>query len=65
MKLFILGASGLLGRELTKKASLLHDVFSTYNNNNNLQIPNNSKIKFCFPDDLENLEKFLLLKDHM
>ena len=45
MKLFILGASGLLGRELTKKASLLHDVFSTYNNNNNLQIPNNSKIK--------------------
>jgi len=61
MKLFILGASGLLGRELTKKASLLHDVFLTYNNNNNnLQISNNSKIKFCFPDDLENLEKILV-----
>ena len=59
MKLFILGASGLLGRELTKKATLSHKVFSTYNQNN-LEPSLNSKIKFCFPDDLEILEKIIV-----
>ncbi len=61
MKLFILGGSGLLGHELTKRASLLHEVFATHNNNN-LKISNISAIKFCFPNDLENLEKILVLE---
>jgi len=59
MKLFILGGSGLIGNELVKRASLSHKVIATYNNRN-LILPNVSTIKFCFPDNFENLKNLLI-----
>ena len=59
MKLFVLGGSGLIGNELVKRASLSHKVTATYNNRN-LILPNVSTIKFCFPDDFENLKNLLI-----
>lgn len=59
MKLLVLGGSGLIGKELVRQAARSYEVTSTYNNRN-LKLPNVSTIKFCFPDDFENIKKFII-----
>lgn len=61
MKLFVLGGSGLIGKELIKKAIDNHQVFATYNNTK-LKIPKISIIKFSFPEDLEELKKKIVVE---
>ena len=59
MKLFVLGGSGLIGKELIKKASVRHKIFATYNNRD-FTMSNITTLKFLFPNDLEKLEFFLI-----
>ena len=59
MKLFVLGGSGLIGKELIKKASVSHKIFATYNNRD-FTMSNITTVKFLFPNDLEKLEKIII-----
>lgn len=62
MKLFVFGGSSLIGVEFIKKAvKEHHQVFSTYNKSNSINL-NESAIKFCYPDDFEKIKEVILTK---